>query len=193
MNPSPTGAELPADLLRGDRIRLAALEKNDMESVARWQHNATFLRLFDATPAYPKSRDRLEQWLRERQQDRTAFLFGVRLLNDDALIGYAELEGILWAHRVGWLSIALGDPASWGQGYGSETMRLLLAFAFDELNLHRVQLTVFGYNRRAIALYEKLGFRHEGVFREFIQRDGTRHDMILYGLLRQEWAGRDLQ
>ena len=191
MNPHPTGTELPVDLLRGDRIRLAALEKDDIERVARWQQNATFLRLSDAAPAYPKSRARLERWLQERQQDRTAFLFGVRLLDDDALIGYAELEGILWAHQVAWLSIALGDPASWGQGYGSETMRLLLAFAFNELNLHRVQLTVFSYNARAIALYEKMGFQREGVFREFMQRDGARHDMLLYGLLRHEWAGRD--
>jgi RimJ/RimL family protein N-acetyltransferase len=192
MNPtSPhTGADLPADLLRGDRIRLAVLEKDDLETVVRWQQNATFMRLFDATPAYPKSRARLESWLQERQQDRTAFLFGLRRLDDDTLLGYAELEGILWAHQVGWLSIAIGNPACWGRGYGTEAMELLLSFAFHELNLHRIQLTVFDYNRRAIALYEKLGFRREGVFREFMQRDGRRHDMLLYGLLRQEWVSQ---
>ncbi len=67
-------------------------------------------------------------------------------------------------------------------------MELALRFAFNELNLYRVQLTVFSYNERAINLYEKLGFQREGVFREHIQRDGRRHDMILYGLLRQEWT-----
>ncbi len=50
-----------------------------------------------------------------------------------------------------------------------------------------MQLTVFSYNTRAIALYEKLGFQREGVYREFIQRDGARYDMYLYGLLRCEW------
>ncbi len=53
--------------------------------------------------------------------------------------------------------------------------------------LRRVQLTVFSYNERAIALYEKLGFRREGAFREFLQRDGKQYDMYLYGLLRREW------
>ena len=62
-----------------------------------------------------------------------------------------------------------------------------MRFAFDELNLHRVQLTVFSYNERAIALYEKLGFQREGVYREHLQRDGRRYDMYLYGLLRHEW------
>jgi len=66
-------------------------------------------------------------------------------------------------------------------------MQLALQFAFNELNLHRLQLTVFSYNDRAIALYEKLGFQREGVYREFLQRDGERHDMYLYGLLLREW------
>ncbi|MEL7657044.1 MAG: GNAT family protein, partial [Bacillota bacterium] len=68
-----------------------------------------------------------------------------------------------------------------------EALRLLLRYAFDELNLYRVQLTVFSYNPGAIRLYEKLGFVREGVFREAVHRDGARHDMILYGLLRREW------
>ncbi len=46
---------------------------------------------------------------------------------------------------------------------------------------------MFEYNERAIALYEKLGFRREGVYREFLSRDGQRYDMYLYGLLRREW------
>jgi RimJ/RimL family protein N-acetyltransferase len=49
-----------------------------------------------------------------------------------------------------------------------------------------VQLTVFSPSRRAIALYEKQGFRREGTLREFLQRDGMRHDVLLYGLLRPE-------
>lgn len=58
----------------------------------------------------------------------------------------------------------------------------------DLLRGERLLLTaVFAYNEPAIALYENLGFRHEGTFREFLQRDGVRHDMHLYGLLRPEW------
>jgi RimJ/RimL family protein N-acetyltransferase len=178
----------PTALLRGERLRLTALTKEDLPSIERWQHNNTFLRFFDALPAYPKSETALEQWLEERQKEKDAFLFAVRPLDENTLLGYVELEGILWAHQVGWLSIAIGDPSHWGQGYGTEAMQLLLAFAFGELNLHRVQLTVFSYNLRAIALYEKLGFRREGTFREFMQRDGKRHDMHLYGLLRSEWV-----
>lgn len=75
----------------------------------------------------------------------------------------------------------------WEQGYGTEAAHLALTFAFEELNMHRVQATVFSYNHRSMALFERLGFRREGAFREFLHRDGQRFDMVLYGLLRHEF------
>jgi len=174
-------------LLCGERVRLAALTRDDLATVVRWQKNSRFLRLFDARPAYPKTLPALTEWLDERHKAKDGFVFAVRLLDEDKLIGYVELDGILWAHRTGWISIAIGDDVYWGQGYGSEAMRLLLRFAFDELNLYRVQLTVFDYNERAIAMYERLGFRREGTLRAFMQRDGQRYDMHQYGLLYPEW------
>lgn len=69
-------------------------------------------------------------------------------------------------------------------------MELALDFAFYELNLNRVQLTVFDYNQSAISLYKKLGFQQEGSYREFIHRNGKRHDMLLFGLLKREWESR---
>ncbi|MEP7191056.1 MAG: GNAT family protein, partial [Roseiflexaceae bacterium] len=112
---------------------------------------------------------------------------GVRLLDGDELLGIVELDSILWPHRHTWVSIAIGEATNQGHGYGAEALGLALQFAFQELNLHRVQLTVFSYNQRAIALYEKLGFQREGIFREHLERDGTRFDMYLYGILRPEW------
>ena len=93
---------------------------------------------------------------------------------------------------IGWVAIAFGDEANRGKGYGYEAMQLLLKFAFHELNLHRVQLTVFEYNIRAIRLYEKMGFVREGTQREFLQRDGRRYDMYFYGLLVHEWEHPNL-
>ena len=71
-----------------------------------------------------------------------------------------------------------------------EALRLMLRFAFHELNLHRLQLTVFAYNEAAIRLYERLGFQREGAFREYLLRDGKRYDMLLYGLLAREWEAQ---
>ena len=182
----------PSTLLRGSRVRLTALTQDDLPTVAEWHQNAEFLRLLDALPAYPKTETSLAQWLDDTDKATDTFLFAIRSLDSDTPIGYVELDGILWIHRVSGVSIAIGEAQHWGKGYGSEAMQLVLRFAFDELNLHRVQLTVFSYNERAIALYEKLGFQREGVYREHLQRDGRRYDMYLYGLLRSEWENRNV-
>jgi RimJ/RimL family protein N-acetyltransferase len=66
-------------------------------------------------------------------------------------------------------------------------MKLVLRYAFLELNLRRVTLNVFEYNERAIRSYEKAGFRLEGSQRQAIQREGRRWDMVYMGILREEW------
>jgi RimJ/RimL family protein N-acetyltransferase len=177
-------------LLVGARVRLAALARDDLPTLAQWYQDTEFLRLFDATPAMPRAEGALQQWLADRASAQNSFLFGVRPIESAELIGIVELDGILWNQQVGWLSIGIGDTNRRGHGYGAEALRLALGFAFGELNLHRVQLTVFSYNTPAIALYEQLGFQREGSYREFLQRDGQRYDMYLYGLLRQEWDMR---
>jgi RimJ/RimL family protein N-acetyltransferase len=181
---------LSSNILQGDRVRLTALTKNDLPTVARWYQDAEFLRLFDARLAHPRSEAELAQWLEGRHKASDGFLFAIRRTDSDDLIGYIELDGILWTHQVCGIAACIGDAVDRGKGYGYEAMQLALAFAFHELNLHRVQLTVFSYNERSRALAEKLGFRREGVYREFVQRDGQRHDMYLYGLLRREWEAR---
>jgi len=178
---------LKTNLLQGSRVRLAALTADDLPEIARWHSDAGFARMFDTRPSAPRMAGTLDSWLEDYSRSTNGFLFAIRPLGGDELLGYTELEGIQWPHEHAWLSIAIGDPARQGQGYGTEAIGLALQFAFQELNLHRVQLTVFSYNQRAIALYEKLGFRREGTYREHIQRDGARYDMYLYGMLRPEW------
>lgn len=182
--------------LQGDRVRLTAFGAADVPILAQWYQHFDFLQLLDARPAYPQSESLISQWLEERQQAKDGFMFAVRPtlispdqlapLASDTLLGYVELEGILWNQGVSWVSLAIAQEHQ-SQGYGYAAMQLVLAFAFQELNLYRLQLTVFSYNHAAIALYEKLGFQREGVYREFVQRNGDRHDMYLYGLLKPEW------
>ena len=177
------------NILAGQHVRLTAVTKQDAPALARWHDDAGFLRLLNASAAKPQTQDDVTKWLEEAQKAPNGYLFAIRPRDGEGLLGFVEVDGILWNHGVGWLGIGIGEREHWGQGIGGEAMRLALNFAFNELNLHRIQLTVFAYNERAIALYEKLGFVREGVYREALHRDGQRYDMILYGLLRREWVG----
>jgi RimJ/RimL family protein N-acetyltransferase len=144
------------------------------------------MHFYDVRPVRSRSKNEMGQWLEGLQKGENIIGFAVRPLDKDDAIGYIEQDGILWEHGVSGFSVAIGDPANWDQGYGYEAARLALAFAFDELDLHRITATIFSYNERSIALFEKLGFQREGTFREFLQWEGKRYDMLLYGLLRWE-------
>ncbi|MGE6486839.1 GNAT family N-acetyltransferase [Paenisporosarcina sp. NPDC076898] len=169
-------------MFNGTKIRLTAMRKEDLPTYRQWNSLESFGRYYNASPMREESEKNAEQLL--EHSDRS-FRFAVRPIDSEQFLGVCAIEDILWPHRVGWLSIALG-PEFHGKGFGTEAMQLLTIYGFNELNLHRLQLTVFGYNEGAIKLYESLGFKHEGTFREFLQRDGKRQDMHLYGLLVSE-------
>ncbi len=91
-------------------------------------------------------------------------------------------------HRRAELGIVIGEKAYWGQGYGSDAIRTLLRFAFEEMNLHRVYLRVYEDNARGIRAYEKCGFCIEGRLREANYRKGRYHDELIMGVLRGEFT-----
>jgi len=174
-------------LLHGRLVRLAAPDpERDSAEMAGWSRDSEMLRLMDDDPARPWSPSRLQERMSEEPK-LDHFWFMVRRLDDDRLIGEAGLGGISWLHGEAWLYISLGDRACWGKGYGTDAVRVLLRYAFEELNLARVSLGVYDYNPRAVRVYEKVGFVHEGRLRESVQRDGKHHDEIVMGVLRQDW------
>ena len=183
---------LSTDLLRGDLVRLTALTRQDAAPIAAWYQDAEFMRLYGAETAFPKVEEDIAERIERARQNAYNFAFGVRRLDDDVLVGMAELSDVSWSNGNAWLSLAIGKPF-WSHRLGSEALPLLLGYAFRELNLHRVQLTVFSYNERALALYRHVGFSHEGTFREHLCRDGQRYDMLLMGILRCEWETLHVQ
>jgi RimJ/RimL family protein N-acetyltransferase len=165
-------------------VRLEALGADDIDTAWPWFQDGTFLRQLDAAPAVPRTREQVaSEWTHPRND---AVKLGV-FQGEGQLVGLAGLDGILWNQGIGWVVLAV-SPAYQGRGVGRSALRLLLRLGFGELNLRRLQLTVFEDNHRAVHLYESVGFRREGAFREFLERDGELTDMLLYGILRREWA-----
>jgi RimJ/RimL family protein N-acetyltransferase len=181
---------LDKNLFTGELVRLAAMNPGaDAEAFARWQADSEYMRLQDSDsfmPATPKQMQRkLEKEL--EREPATNFEFSIRTLSDDKPIGSIGLGGVRWNHSDVFVGIGLGDRDYWGNGYGTDAMRVILRYAFMELNLHRVSLDVFEYNPRAQRSYEKAGFKVEGRQRQAMQRDGRRWDFIFMGILREEW------
>ena len=113
----------------------------------------------------------------------------LEVLADGRYIGNIGLYEIDWKNRKAEYGILIGDKSAWGKGYGFDSSTDLLAYAFRELNLHRIFLRVLAYHERAIRLYEKIGFREEGRLRQDIFRSGAYRDTIIMGMLASEYAG----
>ncbi|GAB4195465.1 MAG: GNAT family protein [Roseiflexaceae bacterium] len=176
------------DLFRGTLVRLAARRPEDLEAFARWSEDSVYRRLVDTDPARPLSPEDVAASPDAGGSGSNGVSFRLRTLDDDTLIGFVALFNIEWSHGSAMLAIGIGEPSYRGQGYGSDALRLILYYAFSELNLYRVGLDVIGYNTRAIRAYERAGFRREGAWRGAVLRDGARHDRLLMGILRDEWA-----
>lgn len=103
------------------------------------------------------------------------------------MIGELGLDVVNWPGRDAFVGLGIGETEYWNKGYGTDVMNILLRFAFLEVNLQRVTLSVFEYNPRAIRSYEKAGFRHEGRVRKVLNKEGKLWDVLLMGILREEW------
>jgi RimJ/RimL family protein N-acetyltransferase len=89
------------------------------------------------------------------------------------------------------VGIGIGERDFWSKGYGTDTMKVCLRYAFLELGLQRVSLGVFEYNPRAVRSYEKAGFKLEGRTRYDAHREGKRYDSLWMGILREEWLQKN--
>ncbi|MDF2880676.1 MAG: family acetyltransferase [Clostridiaceae bacterium] len=175
------------NLLVGDRVKLTSLNEKDLMILENWYNDVNFLRLYDMVSAFPKSETQLLGMLNNKRSSSNSYIFAVRTIEDNTLIGVTGFEEILWNNGVATIFVGIGDRERRGAGFGREALKLTMEFGFQELNLHRIQLNVLQYNGSAINLYESLGYKKEGTYREFIHRDGKRYDMYLYGVLREEW------
>ena len=106
---------------------------------------------------------------------------------DDLYVGEVVLNNIDWDNRSANFRIALANQKYFGQGYGSEATQLILAFGFEALNLHRIELEVYDFNPRAQHVYAKAGFVREGVRRDALLWDGEYHDAIVMSILEDEY------
>jgi len=174
------------DILTGRLTRLTAVNADtDAELIARGSCDSQFWRLAHTDPALPVLPKYVKQQLEERSLDLQGF--AIRTLTDDRLIGYIGLYTIFWPQREAIMGINIGERDFWGKGYGTDALRVLLRFGFEELNLRRVSLSFLEGNERAMRSYEKCGFRLEGRERNAWAYDGRRWDEIYMGLLREEW------
>ena len=115
--------------------------------------------------------------------------FGVQI-KDGTPIGFFSLNWVVPFSRLAMLGARIGEPEYWGGGYGTDALTLLVDYAFDWLDMHKLWLGTTSYNARVQRQMEKVGFALEARARAEAYIDGAWYGGLLYGLLREEWPGR---
>lgn len=169
----------------GERIYFRPLELADEPLLRRWINDPRVWRYLLHRGPINEQRER--EYLESLGKSSKDYTFGIVARDSDRLIGSTGLHNLDPVARSATFGIMIGDVARHNQGYGTEATRLTLKFAFQELNLHRIQLSVYGNNWRAIRVYQKVGFVHEGCLRQAAYRNGQYVDEYRFAILREEW------
>ncbi len=178
-------------LFQGNLIRLTALDAaRDAETESRWTHDAEFMRALSAEPLRPLAPNIVRQKRETAQKDLKPqhLQFAIRPRAEERLLGVAQLARLDWTNGSAWLTLGIADACERGKGYGGEALRLLVNYAFAELNLQRLVAVTADDNPRAIRFFERAGFVSEVRRRQAIHRDGKRWDAVMLGILREEWS-----
>jgi len=177
--------------ISGRRVVLRRHRLEQFPAVLRWYRDAEVARL-TRFQVGPVSDDEVRHFFQARLLAADAFAYAIHLADNDRLIGTTTLSALDPENGSVLFHITVGEHDCWGHGYGTEATELMVGHALDTLGLHRVGLSVFEFNTRAIRSYEKVGFRVEGRTREAVWRDGSFWDEIHMGLLASEWHQRHL-
>jgi UDP-4-amino-4,6-dideoxy-N-acetyl-beta-L-altrosamine N-acetyltransferase len=168
-------------------IRLRPLDMLDLEEVRAWQNDPE---IRDRTMGFrfPVQKSGVAAWVEAARQreGRDGATFSV--FAGDVGVGVAMLRQIDWLNRNADLGIYIAAPGAAGKGTGFVACVLLLDYAFSGLGLNRIGLEVAAFNVPAIRLYERLGFQREGVLRRKYFVSGRREDVIVFGLLAEDFS-----
>ncbi|MCU0488916.1 MAG: GNAT family N-acetyltransferase [Anaerolineales bacterium] len=179
-------------LFDGESICLGAINhETDAEIEAKWTEDPIYMRMLSPQPFRPAAaaqvKKRYEAIEKEIEESHSLFYFTIRSKGNDRLIGFVRLFWVDWTNGGGHIQIGIGDANDRQRGYGTQALRLVVDYAFGELNLYRLSAIVPEYNLVALHAFQKLGFIEEVRRRKAYARDGQRWDAIHLGLLRSEW------
>ncbi|MDR0678655.1 MAG: GNAT family N-acetyltransferase [Puniceicoccales bacterium] len=172
--------------LKSHRLRLRPLEITDGERITEFMGERAvtkFLLYF----TYPINPEQVRAWLQSvlsLQPEQCAY-WAIVDQKEDLLIGIASLtlDGPNQKGEIGyWM-----DKAYWGKGLMTEAIWRVIHYSFDELKLHRLDLTHMVENIASQRVAEKLGFQLEGCWREGHYKDGTFRDVKIYGMLAVDY------
>jgi RimJ/RimL family protein N-acetyltransferase len=185
--PEAPGNDPPIINIRGELVALGPLRRDLLPLYARWINDLDTVRFLGASA--PMTAEQEAAWYDDTVKAAKSTYFTVYELSTLRPVGDACLMDVDHRHGTAEFGILIGEPDARGKGYGSETTRLVLRYAFDHLGLHNIELGVYEFNEAGIRAYRKAGFREVGRRREAYLHGGRRWDVIWMDCLASDFEG----
>lgn len=184
-------------LFQGSTLRFTALDfEKDSTTIASWTKDLDIARMFRSEPLRPLTSFEIKKWgekgQKEYQDKGQPFLFAVRRIHDNELVGILQLSRIQWTHGNAEFNLIFGSTEDWGE-LGQEGLNMALRYAFHELNLFRIKTPVNENDHAAVVVFEKSGFTLEIRRRQALYRDGKLWDELHFGMLLPEWEHQQME
>ncbi|MGA2331875.1 MAG: UDP-4-amino-4,6-dideoxy-N-acetyl-beta-L-altrosamine N-acetyltransferase [Syntrophales bacterium] len=173
-------------MIVGKRIKLRAIEYEDLPLIIKWRNDPDIYQYFYEYE--PLSLVSQRKWFENFLQKKDEKLWIIESIADNEAIGTLGLARIDWRNRKAeWGRIFIYPEKYRRKGYGAEAISLLLQYSFDHINLNRLCCDAFANNERVISLYKEFGFKEEGLFRQYIFKNGQYRDVVYLALLKEEY------
>ena len=167
-------------------MRLRPVEEPDLPLFVRWFNDPEVRYWLSMSDGPEFTLEAEQEWYEEMRADPWRVVWCIET-EDGQPIGNLGLHAIDETHGRATLGISIGEKAYWGRGYGTEALRAVLRYAFEEMELRRVVLEADEDNARGIRCYEKCGFVREGLLRAHRLRHGEPVNGVIMSVLREEW------
>jgi len=175
-------------MIAGEHVILRAFEREDAERCYHWMNDPNIVRTLKSR--YPIAFQSEMEWIeRAMLSSPTERHFAIERRDDRTHIGNASLHDIEWVSRTGWFGLFIGEPSAWNRGFGTDAIRTLVRFAFEEMNLRKLRIHVFDYNEKAKHVLLAQGFVEEGKLRRDFYREGMFHDIVILSVFRESEGG----
>ena len=171
--------------IEGDKVYLSPMCIEDAEKYTKWMND------FKVTDGINNSRNMItleseKKWIEENSKAGN-YNFAIVKKDNDELIGNCSFHDLdqVWGNAT--VGIFIGEEENRNKGYGSETLKLLIGYGFDYLNLNNIMLNVYSFNENAISCYKKVGFKEFGRRRNCVMIKTERYDIIYMDIIREEY------
>ncbi len=176
--------------LIGKKLYLRGIEEEDLEGkYFDWLNDFKVTKYMESG-IFPNTVERMQEYFKNVGRSNNNVLLAIIDMKTDEHIGNIRLGPINWVHRTSFVGIMIGEKNFWGKGYGTESLKLVMEYAFNRLNLHKISSGINNSNKTSIRAFERAGFKIECRRKDELYVDDSYHDALIMGLTKEDFSRR---